>query len=1193
MYKRIIPVVVLLVSGALFAAPGMGTFSEGNLAVSFTNGWPVAIARNGKTVLARSPRVLNYEIQEDTNWVSKVKSPKRFEPPVQIGRGQYRGRVFHGSWRVDAYVELRPADDAVRMWYEIEWIDPVPGKIRSFRAQGMRFDCGKDGGLLIPCRLPSLDVPVRDFVDWKLHNSWRNPCAAFVDDGKGNTVTWAVNTLVPYADNAQNRVWMDTMGGATAEFAFQTCGHVRKGKPQKVGDAWIVFGKGTREDALRGLHRWFRLVGQVPPVDRPDWVKDMILYSLHPGGTIGSGCKDWGGFSRATERLPDIAALGCNAVWLLPVEHRSIYWPDDYYRLQDGIGTPADYKAFTAKAHALGMKVWQDCVPHGGSDWFPRGKQHPEWLVRTEEGKSLDYWCFDFLHPEWIDYMSKVVSFYTREYSLDGFRIDAVRGSKIPSWAENIPYARASHSVSQGGFAMQRALRAAVKDVNRDAGNLAEVEENQFGAVSDAIYDFSLGSHFACFRDEDVRMLVPRLSRWLHEQQYASIPDLVRLRYLENHDQMRIALWLGGAASEACQAFISFIPGIPLVYQEQEDGHVFAYRRIFDLRRRVPELRRGEPDYLATTAPPGVWTCLLKGPGEVVPAVNFNAYPVSGTVAVRGGRSFEVSLPAFGYAVYRDGKALPVLPDPVAPTEKVWFARTAEGTFLSPFYVRHPNFAGTDKPKSVTRIYRLPQGGPCFFDSGLSPFGFTEETASVGYAEGGKVYAWHPPAGVRVTLLDSKDGKPGFHIVTEPETPVELREEPRLPEGLGTGDDRLKVVAGGWMFETGSLRVRLRRTGSIAGVWRKGVDGQWNEVVRDAYVYTDQGFVKKGDEKERTKFSSRDEIEAEKTFARDADGTLRLSFKGFLRDAHRFGQLRNRIEFAVSYVFRDDSGFDVEVRVKAHGKPVDGVPPRLLFQAWKPDGTDALRHAFLDGDETRAAFKSGKEYAFRTRLGGPQLVDGEKLTYALYVKQGIVMAKAGEASITVTKKDGDYEATLALQTTAIVEAVYHLAVRMTARLTPEMKPLRFEKHAEEGSRIYDEVSTFAYPDEGGCAVSSRRMFADGKVDVGEMKSAGQVFDLVSLIFHTRRLDVARLKPGERVKVSVVSGVTVREQSLVYRGEEEIETADGAKAKSGVFVLLAKDGGETARFVFSQEGNRVPQKLDVSLKYCSVSARLCP
>ncbi|MBO7684739.1 MAG: hypothetical protein J6V72_00050, partial [Kiritimatiellae bacterium] len=416
-----------------------------------------------------------------------------------------------------------------------------------------------------------------------------------------------------------------------------------------------------------------------------------------------------------------------------------------------------------------------------------------------------------------------------------------------------------------------------------------------------------------------------------------------------------------------------------------EDGHVFAYRRIFDLRRRVPELRRGTPDYLATSAPPGVWTCLLKDPqsregraparpSEVVPAVNFNAYPGSGMVNVRGGASFPISLPAFGYAVYRNGKPVPMLEEPVLPTGKVWFARTAEGTFVSPFYVRHPNFAGTDKPKSVTRIYRLPQGGPCFFDSALAPFGFTEETAAVGYAENGKVYAWHPPAGVRVKLLDMRDGKGGFFVATEPETPVGLREVARLPEGLGTGDERLKVVAGGWMFETGALRVRLCRTGSVAGVWRKDAKGEWKETIHDAYIYTDHGFVKKGDEKERTRYSSRDEIEAEKTFRRDADETLRLSFTGFLREAHRFGQLRNRIEFTVSYVFRDDTGFDVSMRVKVHGKPVADVPPRLLFQAWRPDGTDAVRHAFLDGDVP--GFKPGSEYSFRVKLG---TVEGEEV----------------------------------------------------------------------------------------------------------------------------------------------------------------------------------------------------------------------
>ena len=40
-----------------------------------------------------------------------------------------------------------------------------------------------------------------------------------------------------------------------------------------------------------------------------------------------------------------------------------------------------------------------------------------------------------------------------------------------------------------------------------------------------------------------------------------------------------------------------------------------------------------------------------------------------------------------------------------------------------------------------------------------------------------------------------------------------------------------------------------------------------------------------------------------------------------------------------------------------------------------------------------------------------------------------------------------------------------------------------------------------------------------------------------------------------------------------------------------FSLLDKDGAETARFAFSKEGSRIPQRLDISLKFGSVSARL--
>ena len=50
-------VVAAVAAGCLFAAADE-TFTNGNLSVTFKSGWPVSISRDGKVVLARSPRLL-------------------------------------------------------------------------------------------------------------------------------------------------------------------------------------------------------------------------------------------------------------------------------------------------------------------------------------------------------------------------------------------------------------------------------------------------------------------------------------------------------------------------------------------------------------------------------------------------------------------------------------------------------------------------------------------------------------------------------------------------------------------------------------------------------------------------------------------------------------------------------------------------------------------------------------------------------------------------------------------------------------------------------------------------------------------------------------------------------------------------------------------------------------------------------
>ena len=664
-------------------------------------GCSVELLCDGRVVVKAPGTKQAFDLKQDEMWVVGDGSKIQGLGVERLTPDTIKSRMRIGDWSVDACLQLFPEARMLRRWFEITWLGAADTKVKGFWLQGGVLPLGEGGGYFYPAQYPPKRTGTKELAGNRKTSSGRSPYPVIAETGSGWSAVWMTDELPDYSDRGSVSVTEDA-GQIRVMQSFNMQGHLRKGVTQKVGDAWLWVQPNDAETALLHMAEWFRFVKQVPPEGRPEWLKRVILYSFHPGGTIGSQCKDLGGFKAATEFLPTIRELGCNALWLMPLEDKSIYWPRDYYAFQEGLGTPGDYKALTAKAHALGMRVWQDCVPHGGGNECPRAKEHPEWLAQNEDGSTLAYWCFDFNWPTWIDYMSNVVSFYTREYALDGFRIDAVGGSKIPNWNPAIPYARASHAQAQGGLAMQRALRSSVRAVRPDGANLAEVGASIHGAVSDSTYDFELCySVLHDFRKSPAADFAPRLRRWLHEQQCAEIPDLVRMRHVESHDSLRSELWYGAEAQRALVALIAWIHGIPMVYHEMEDGNFGVYRRIFHVRSTVAELNAGAADYLSVTAPEGVFACLRTGavPQRGSPAwhadyawdtapkgaerasvvlINLSGKPVSGSVTVplaklpaslreaRMARDLlsgakvkvlqglmEVSLPPLGYAVLR------------------------------------------------------------------------------------------------------------------------------------------------------------------------------------------------------------------------------------------------------------------------------------------------------------------------------------------------------------------------------------------------------------------------------------------------------------------------------------------------------------------------------------------------------------
>ena len=110
------------------------------------------------------------------------------------------------------------------------------------------------------------------------------------------------------------------------------------------------------------------------------WWRSAVFYQIYPRSFQdgnGDGVGDLGG---AAARLPYLAELGVDAVWLSPFYPSPMrdfgYDVTDYRGVDPLFGTLADFDDFVARAHALGLRVVVDFVPNHTSD------EHP-WFVRS------------------------------------------------------------------------------------------------------------------------------------------------------------------------------------------------------------------------------------------------------------------------------------------------------------------------------------------------------------------------------------------------------------------------------------------------------------------------------------------------------------------------------------------------------------------------------------------------------------------------------------------------------------------------------------------------------------------------------------------------------------------------------------------------------------------------------------------
>jgi alpha-glucosidase len=155
---------------------------------------------------------------------------------------------------------------------------------------------------------------------------------------------------------------------------------------------------------------------QSPRSNAADWWRGAVIYQVYPRSfqdTDGDGIGDIKGI---IERLPYIASLGVDAIWLSPFftspQADMGYDVSDYCDVDPMFGTLGDFEAMMAEAKRLGLKVIIDQVISHTSDqhpWFKESRASRDnskadwyvWAAAKPDGTAPNNWLSVFGGPAW------------------------------------------------------------------------------------------------------------------------------------------------------------------------------------------------------------------------------------------------------------------------------------------------------------------------------------------------------------------------------------------------------------------------------------------------------------------------------------------------------------------------------------------------------------------------------------------------------------------------------------------------------------------------------------------------------------------------------------------------------------------------------------------------------------------------
>ncbi|GIH94073.1 alpha-amylase family glycosyl hydrolase [Planobispora siamensis] len=141
------------------------------------------------------------------------------------------------------------------------------------------------------------------------------------------------------------------------------------------------------------------------------WWREAVVYEIYVRSFADASGDGVGDLAGVRQRLPYLAELGVDAIWLAPFYRSPMtdggYDVADYRDVDPLFGTLADFDAMVADAHELGLRVIVDIVPNHSSaehPWFQaalRGEGRERYLFREGGTRPPNNWQSVFGGPAW------------------------------------------------------------------------------------------------------------------------------------------------------------------------------------------------------------------------------------------------------------------------------------------------------------------------------------------------------------------------------------------------------------------------------------------------------------------------------------------------------------------------------------------------------------------------------------------------------------------------------------------------------------------------------------------------------------------------------------------------------------------------------------------------------------------------